>query len=300
MLSVVGAYETRTDAYDRELAVAAMQAPHWILRHGDGFAICVEPIWADRVARELGRYEAEREKRGDEPAQDVVVNPGALAWRKFSPISLWMCGWILTALYGVELAGPKWWLDRGTAASREIMQGEWWRVITALTLHANLGHLGANLAAGLVYAGLLLPIFGTGWTWVMIVAAGGAGNWLNAWGHRDAEHLSIGASTAVFGALGLLVGAQCMTRVIALRVIKARELLLPIGAGLGLLAYLGVGDVQTDYTAHFFGLIAGVPLGAFAIRMRLGERTPPRLQSVLAWAAAGVVMACWALAADSK
>jgi membrane associated rhomboid family serine protease len=211
-----------------------------------------------------------------------------------------MCGWIFIGLYAVEIVGPSWWVDRGTASSRAIMAGQWWLAFTALTLHADLGHLGANLAAGLVYAAFLLPIFGAGWTWLFILLAGGAGNWLNAWGYRYVEHLSIGASTSVFAALGILVGAQCAIKVLALRAVRLREFLLPIGAGLGLLAFLGVGDQQVDYMAHFFGLIAGLPFGFAGVCLRLGPRTPPLAQALLAWSAPALLAVCWLLAARSS
>lgn len=289
-LVVVGSYATRADAYERSLVVAAMEAPHWVLRREQEFALCVEPASAAEVAEELERFEAERT---DSPAPAAAETTAG-----FSTISLFVCGWILGGLYAVEVAGPQWWTERGTASSRAIMGGEWWRTFTALTLHADLGHLGANLAAGLVYAAFLLPILGSGWTWLFIVLAGAAGNWLNAWGHRDVEHLSIGASTAVFAALGILVAAQCAMRTLALRQVRAREFLLPVGAGLGLLAYLGVGDQQTDYMAHFFGLLAGAPFGAAGVWLRLGTRTPRWAQAVLAWSAAGLMALCWRLAAQ--
>jgi rhomboid protease GluP len=287
VLAVVGIYPTRSDAYERSLVVLAMELPHWILRNDGKFALCVVPADAAAVAAELDRFEAER------PAAPATEAAPA----KHSTISLYMCGWILSGFYAVELAGPSWWVDRGTASSRAIMAGEWWQAFTALTLHADLGHLGANLAAGLVYAAFLLPIFGSGWTWLFIVLAGGAGNWLNAWGYRNVEHLSIGASTAVFAALGILVAAQCAMRALAVRAVRAREFLLPIGAGLGLLAYLGVGDQQTDYMAHFFGLLAGMPFGLAGVWLRLGARTPPLGQAALAWSAAAMLAVCWVLAA---
>jgi len=291
LLAVVAIYPTRTAAYERSLVVAAMEIPHWVLRREEAFALCVEPERVAEVAEELRRFEAEESGRSRAvPAPAVAVVP-------HSTISLYVCVWILCGLYGVETSGPKWWLERGTASSQAIMRGEWWQAITALTLHADIGHLGANLAAGLVYAAFLLPLMGAGWTWLFIVLAGGVGNLMNAWGHRDAEHLSIGASTAVFAALGLLVAAQCTLRTLAVRHVRMREFLLPVGAGLGLLAYLGVGDQQTDYTAHFFGLVAGVPFGVVAVSLRLGTRTPRWVQSLLAWCAAGVVGVCWWLAA---
>lgn len=290
-LAVVGSYPTRSEAYERSLVVSAMEAPHWVLRWEGEFALCVEPVHAAEVAEELGRFETERRERAAMPREAAAV----LA--RYSTISLYVCGWILCGLYAVQVAGPRWWEERGTASSRAIMGGEWWRAFTALTLHANLGHLGANLAAGLVYAGFLLPLFGAGWTWLFIVLAGGAGNWLNAWGYRNVEHLSIGASTAVFAALGMLVAAQCVMRTLAVRQVRAREILVPVGAGLGLLAYLGAGDQQTDYMAHFFGLLAGAPFGAAGVWLRLGSRTSRPVQTLLAWIAAALLAVCWALAA---
>jgi membrane associated rhomboid family serine protease len=289
-LAVVAAYPTREEAHERSLVIVAMQAPVWILRWEGRFALCVEPGRAAEMAGELERFEAEQAERAALPAEEAAPAP-------HSTISLYVAGWILAGFYAVEIAGPSWWMDRGTASSRAIIAGAWWQAFTALTLHADLGHIGANLAAGLVYAAFLLPILGAGWTWLFIVLAGGIGNWLNACGHGGVDHLSIGASTAVFAALGILVAAQCTTRVMALRAVRMREFLLPIGAGLGLLAYLGVGDQQTDYMAHCFGLLAGLPFGVAGVWMRLGTRTPRILQWVLAWGAAGLLVLCWVLAA---
>ena len=290
-VAIVGTYATRTDAYDRSLVVAAMELPHWILRREEQFALCVAPDDAPAVAEELARFEAERAERPTTPAPSI---PSA----KYSTISLYACVWIMSGFYALQVNGPKWWLDRGTASSQAIMRGAWWQAFTALTLHADLSHLGANIAAGLVYAGFLLPLLGAGWTWLFIVLAGGAGNWINAWGHRGVQHLSIGASTAVFAALGILVAAQCTLQALAVRAVRPREFLLPIGAGLGLLAYLGgAGDQQIDSTAHLFGLLAGVPFGIVGVWLRLGLRTPPFLQILLAWLALALLALSWRLAA---
>jgi len=290
-LAIVGIYPTRTGAYDRSLVVSAMEAPHWILRHEGQFALCVEPRNAPAVAAELARFESERAAT---PLPVPELPPA-----RYSSISLYLAGWTLAVFHAIQVKSPAWWEDRGTASSRAIMAGQWWRAFTALTLHADLSHLTANIATGLLFAAFLLPIFGSGWTWLFIVLAGAAGNWFNAWGYRNVEHFSIGASTAVFAALGLLVAAQCAIRALALRTIRPREFLLPLGAGLGLLAYLGVGDQQTDYMAHFFGLLAGLPFGLAGVYLHLGTRTPPLLQAILAWSAPVLLTLCWTIAARS-
>ncbi len=295
-LAVVGTYPSRTDAYERSLVLSAMQAPHWVLPCENHFALCVDPARAAEAAAELSRFEIERrEKPPPAPTAPEIAAP-------HSTISLYIAGWILCAFYAAQKIGPAWWDDRGAASSREIMRGAWWEAFTALTLHANLEHLAANIAFGLLFAAFLLPVLGSGWTWLFIVLAGGLGNWLNAWGYRAVDHLSIGASTSVFAALGILVAAQATIRFLALRTVRLREFLLPVGAGLAFLAYLGAGggDEQIDRMAHFFGLLAGVPFGIAGAWLRLGTRTPRALQALLAWSAAGLLVLCWRLAATHR
>ena len=283
-LSVVGVYPLRTAAYDRALVISAMSLPHWILRQEGGFMLCVRPRDAAAAAEELARFELEGGAR-------APASPPVLPVVAHSSVSLHVSVWLLAGFFLAQTKLPARWQNGGVADSLAIRHGEVWRTVTALTLHADLSHLGANLAAGLVCAGFLLPIFGAGWTWMLILLTGALGNELNAWGPPD--HLWLGASTAVFGALGLLVAAQCTERILARREILLREILLPLGAGLGLLGYLGVGDAQTDYTAHLFGMLCGLPLGICAVMCRAGERTPRWVQLSLAWLAPLLLAAAW-------
>jgi len=171
---------------------------------------------------------------------------------------------------------------------------------TALTLHADFGHLFANLATGLVFAWALLPLLGSGWTWMGLVLSGAAGNLLNAWCYRGGGHLSIGASTAVFGGLGLLAGWQVVAALQARRVPRAqafrmREIVLPLAAGLALLAYLGVGNEgdHVDIMAHGLGMLCGAIFGTILAGTRLPEHTPGRFQKILANAALSLPWLAW-------
>jgi membrane associated rhomboid family serine protease len=288
-LVVVGRYALRTDAYDRALAVLAMEIAHWILREGDEYLLCVEPPHAAAVSAELEKFDAERDG-----------TPRATpAPEKHSSRSLVAAAWVMALFFLGQNFAPPEWEDAGVSASDAVMRGEWWRVLTALTLHADFSHIGANIAACLVFATFLLPMFGTGCTWLSIVLTGAIGNWLNAWGHRGETHNSIGASTAVFGALGLLVGAQLVAHFIASRKLAAREILVPLGAGLGLLAFLGVGDEHTDFTAHFCGLIVGIPLGAMVSVLEVKKRIVPSIQIVLAVLAPALLLLAWMIAVSS-
>ena len=131
-----------------------------------------------------------------------------------------------------------------------------------------------------------------------IVLSGALGNALNAWGYRGETHLSIGASTACFGALGLLVGIELLARWLEPHTRSRWQLILPIGAGLALLAFLGVGDEtkNVDYMAHCFGFLAGLAEGALAQIFRLRERVSMGGQRVAASLALLLIGGAWLLA----
>ena len=100
-------------------------------------------------------------------------------------------------------------------------------------------------------------------------------------------YFSIGASTAVFGALGGLTALQLVSR--------RRKGWITIGAGVALLAMLGTGE-KSDLLAHLFGFLAGAGLGLFA---GLWQREAPVRswrQPALALAALLPLAAAWALA----
>jgi membrane associated rhomboid family serine protease len=93
--------------------------------------------------------------------------------------------------------------------------------------------------------------------WLLILASGISGNLINAYVYGYG-HSAIGASTAVFGALGLLSSYQLLKKI---RMPGARfQVLLPLGAGLALLAFTGSSS-HTDIMAHLFGFLSGVFVG---------------------------------------
>lgn len=122
-------------------------------------------------------------------------------------------------------------------------------------------------------------------------AGGGGGNALTALVHGPSS-ISVGASTAIFGALGILAARQCVAR----RRSRAsgHKGWVVIAASLALLGMLGTGP-GSDALAHVFGLLVGGLLGigpALAQRRPLGRSS----QWLLALAAGAHVLACWRIA----
>ena len=97
------------------------------------------------------------------------------------------------------------WFERGSADADRILHGELWRTVTALTLHADLAHVLSNAIGITVFLGALSSIMGPGLSSALVLLAGAGGNLANALIHGS-SHVSIGASTSVFGAVGMLGG----------------------------------------------------------------------------------------------
>lgn len=145
------------------------------------------------------------------------------------------------------------------ASAAGILQGEWFRCATALLIHADAPHLVGNMVGLAIFGTAVCGITGTGVGILMISAAGIFGNLLNAVLHQS-HHLSVGASTAVFGAVGILVAHQLRHRITGRSELTWRAF-LPLGAGLALLGFLSSGP-RTDIMAHLLGMAAGGLLGA--------------------------------------
>lgn len=187
---------------------------------------------------------------------------------------------------------PVQWAEIGQARASDILGGEWWRLLTALTLHADALHLLSNLAIGGIFVIYLCRDLGSGLAWTLILLAGAFGNLANAYVQLP-SHASIGSSTAVFGAVGIL-GAVTMTRY---RHHLRRRWPLPVAAALSLLALLGTEGEKTDLGAHLFGFCFGSLFGLVAELLVGYFGRPGRLvNALLAVTGASVLVCAWWLA----
>ena len=211
--------------------------------------------------------------------------------------------WTGSILYALILmavayaAGRGWlgfdWLQSGALNGAIPSTNEWWRVVTALTLHGDVGHLISNLVFGVVLGYLASRSFGGGVAWASILVGAMMGNALDAMWMPEAQR-SIGASTAVFAALGVLSAyAWVIETATTLRWAKR---LGPLIAGVMLLGFLGAGGERTDVVAHVTGFFSGCVLGA--ILGKIPERCfESRALQLAAGAFALIAMAgAWLLA----
>ena len=173
-----------------------------------------------------------------------------------------------------------------------IRQGELWRTITALMLHADLKHLAGNLVFGTFFGLFAGRVLGSGVAWLAIVLAAAFGNLLNTL-LLSPEHASIGASTAVFAALGLVAGHVWHAKL--MRQDRWPLRIGPVVGGLALLMYTGTGGPNTDIGAHLMGFICGFTAGVLLVRVR-HRLHDAGLQRKAGLVAAGIPVAAWLVA----
>lgn len=270
------------------LALEARQIPCRVEADGAGWRLLVPPERFARALDELRQLEAENRNwppllpPSSPQSDNLLITLSVLfllgIFHNLTRLHL--------DLFGLS-AGD--WIGRGNADAGAILAGEWWRAVTALTLHADELHLLGNLLIGGVFMLLLCRALGSGLAWSLILAAGIFGNLLNAW-LQAPTHRSVGASTAVFGAVGLLAAVNLLHDRRRLR----RRWYLPLAAALALLALLGSGGENTDLGAHLFGFAVGIALGlpTGLLLGRLGA-PPPWVNALLALASLGVVGGAW-------
>lgn len=228
-----------------------------VMDRGEGFQwqLWVPVDSATAASHEIEQYRRDHAhaQQSDSPAAEVDKGWWGVA-------GYLLVIWLIPVLEGWGLMHPDTLAD-GRMNAGSVMDGQWWRTITALTLHGDFGHILGNSVFGIVIGLMVGRNLGSGLGWLLVLASGALGNACNAWLQGDA-FTSVGASTATFGALGM-VGAYLWQQG-GHRAFGLRRSLAPLFAAFALLAFTGVGGENTDVMAHFTGFGAGVLLGLVA------------------------------------
>jgi membrane associated rhomboid family serine protease len=280
----------RTDLW--ALVLEARRIPCRTEPSGDGWRLLVPAACRQAALRELRLFE--EENRHWPPPLPPQHPPARNALATVSVLLLLATFHNLTLLdLPLPGHGSIDWVALGNADAGKILSGEGWRLLTALTLHSGWLHLLGNLAIGGVFIVRLCRDLGSGLAWSLILASGAFGNLLNAF-VQSPDHRSVGASTAVFGAVGLLAGLGQVRFRHNLR----KRWPLPLAAALALLALLGTGGENTDLGAHLFGFASGFGLGwSTGHLLKRYGRPGRRLNALLALVGAAAVISAWAAAA---
>ena len=276
-------------AREWELALLARRIPHRVERSAQGWRLLVPPRFEEIAVAELVAYEEENRPPPPPPSFPVAGITLPSLWVLLALVAFYAATGVGAGLLGLDQVD---WKELGSADARAILHGQVWRLATALTLHGDEAHLLGNVFIGGVFFVVLCREVGSGPGWFLIVLSGVLGNLLNTV-VQGPGHDSLGASTAVFGAVGVLGGL----RVLRGQKIDPGRVLVPVGAGLALLAMLGMGGGRTDIGAHVFGFLCGLVLGGLAgLRLNTAGLPGPRAALVLAFVAACIPVLAWCAA----
>jgi len=189
-------------------------------------------------------------------------------------------GWVLLIglFFWVQTHAESNFQDAGLMDAIAVSHGQWWRLFTAIFLHADLGHFALNASIGFFLLALTMGNFGTGVGLLAAYLTGAGGN-IATWLIYKNGHLSLGASGMVMGCVGLLASQALFAGVPPTR--RWRYLAGGIAAGVMLFATLGLSP-DSDVLAHFGGFLSGILLGS------LLQISPRLRQNIVANVFAGI------------
>ena len=170
------------------------------------------------------------------------------------------------AALGVEEYGSSWngalviqpgqVLQRGALIPALVAQGETWRLLSSMFLHAGITHLALNMLS-LYFLGSFVEVaFGRGRFFALYLLSGISGGLAYLYfGGFGAP--AVGASGAIFGLLGGILGYSLGRGTFSWQNPLIRQLLILLALNL----YLGFSIPNISITAHLGGLAGGFAFG---------------------------------------
>jgi membrane associated rhomboid family serine protease len=275
--------------HEFSLVLEARGIEHETLEGEGAWTLNVPVALLGQAYDEISRYSAERSAPRSVPGA-MPARPGATLGAIVYVMIL------LLAAYsaGNGSFGADWFsigsLDAGSPT-------QWWRAITALTLHVDQEHWLGNVLFGVIAGMGAGRLLGPGIAWASILGAAALANYLEML-IAPVNHRAVGASTAVFGALGLLAGMAWRQRLTLRERVWYRW--APLIAGICLLTLLGAGNAQVDVLGHALGFIMGTGLGWVYARLGFPRHGGRRVQILAGVGAVLFILVAWLLALSHR
>ncbi len=245
------------------------------------FGISAFVVFMMTIVPKINKKELNNFKKGiplsDDPIKEVMLflNPGG-TYKATSWLIIANTLMIVIMMFdGISIMYPpaRELLAYGGNRRLEVLEGEYWRLLTAVFLHGGLVHLILNMV-GLGLSGLFLEkVVGPAKLVLSFLICGILASIASIYWHVDV--VSIGASGAIFGLLGIIL----IFSLSGIYPEYTSGFILPfllMYAGFGLLMGFIAGY---DNPAHIGGLISGIFLGGIYILMdkeKLIENASPR------------------------
>lgn len=298
--TAIGPIYGERKAREWSLVLQSIEVWHVVHHTQSGWVLLVRDHDYERARASIDRYEVENRDWPPRRPREKARHPESRV-----PMALFIA---LAAFFLVTgpVAGGSRWFQHGTAVTDLVLTSAPWRAVTALTLHADSAHAIGNVISGTIFVSAVSSRLGPGGGTLAVLASGVLGNVANALYQRgigNGDHRSIGASTAIFGAIGLLAATQIgldhahdASDKSAPR--SFTEKVAPFIGGLALLGALGASP-NADLGAHLFGFLGGLFIGlllAFPLRWKKSKPGPWWFQVSMGALATGILLGSWQLA----
>lgn len=255
---------------DYSLVLASQGIPHRIRRDERGpYVIAVQTELLHAAQEQIALYKKENPPHAENP-------PLALRL-EISPLAILLVPTVFTLLEFSD-RGARFY-HAGIADAERILSGEWWRPITAQTLHGDAHHLVSNLVSGYIVLNLLafrLPLSRIAFP---LAVASAIANFFVAWTVQT-DFRSLGFSTFVFCALGALSTIEF--RLMPKESNGMLRRFAPLFAAALLAVFMGLGE-HADILAHFYGFVLGLGVGLLPRKKKLLWNGPVGIRDILLW-----------------
>lgn len=257
---------------DDSLVLLSQGIPHRLLRSEDGpFQIFILPESEDRARLQLALYHKENPPREENPPLPLTLS--------LQPL------WVLLVPVVCTLADFGNFIDRlhvlGLSDADKVLHGQWWRTITALTLHADARHIASNLVSGYIVLNLMSYRTPLARMAPFLAIASAVANFFVAFTVQT-DYRALGFSTFVFAAIGAL--AVIEFRLMPKETHGMLRRFAPLCGAASLAVFLGIGE-NADVLGHAYGFVAGALCGLIPKKKALRWGTPTTIADLF-WVAA--------------
>lgn len=245
---------------DDSLVLLSQGIEHRLVRSEEGpFQIFIVPEMEPTARTQLELYHKENPPKEGNPPIPLSFSLQPL-WVLLAPI-------LVTLLQFTDKINLH---SEGVSDAAKVLKGEWWRSLTAQTLHGDARHLASNLLCGYIVMNMItfrIPLLRL--APFIAVATAIANLCVSATVQTDFR--SLGFSTFVFAAIGSL-------SVIEFRLMPKEShgmlrRFAPLCGAASLAVFLGLGE-NADILGHAYGFVAGLFCGFIPKKKSLRWGTP--------------------------
>jgi membrane associated rhomboid family serine protease len=179
--------------------------------------------------------------------------------------------------------------DLGAMAPPAVAEGQFWRLFTAMFLHAGLLHVALNAYFFWLFGRVVESVFGRTWMLLIFLVSGFLAS-VASYAFGPVLALAVGASGAISGVFGAFIAYNYRRRHLAANAANLRMALTVIVLN----AFIAVVYSSIDWRAHVGGLVAGFALGYLADdAVPARQRTVARFAGVATLVALGIALVVW-------